>query len=158
MNYATDASPLVLDLETAPLPNVRDYLEPPDLSDIKAPKNYVKAEAITEYVEREKANRLAEYAADCDSKAALDFNTARIVALGWWVHESLVVTCRDEEEEAAALRSFWQAADNRLIVGFSAAAISGCHIARRTWAGMPGASALWTCATCSHSTTCATRT
>lgn len=120
-SYATDVSPIFVDLESAPLKNVRDYLEPPDLTDIHAPINYVKAEAIEGYIEREKAKRLADFETDCTNAAALDFNTARIVCLGLWTaaEGADTWTCVNEEREAWMLHEFWHAAQNRLIVGFS---------------------------------------
>ncbi len=116
----SDLSPIVVDIETAPLPNVRDFLEPPDLSDISAPSNYVKPEAISGYIEREKAKRLADYERDCTSKAALDFNLARIVALGVWTepHGAYTAVCKTEQDERIALRLFWEQARQRQIVGY----------------------------------------
>ncbi len=123
MDYATDVSPLVLDLETAPLENVRDYLDVPDCSDIKAPSNYVKQEAIDGYIARETAKRVADYDTDCDSKAALDFNTARIVALGYWTQAygscPVLALCHDEAQERVALEAFWREARHRLLIGFA---------------------------------------
>lgn len=120
MSYATDVSPLVLDLESAPLMNVRDYVDPPDLADIQAPSNYVKPEAIAGYVEREKAKRLTEFDQDCDSKAALDFNLARVVAIGIWteIHGTVPIHCPDEPAEIAAIKALWILAKGRTIVGF----------------------------------------
>jgi hypothetical protein len=116
----SDISPIVVDIETAPLPNVREYLEPPDLTDIKAPSNYVKQEAIDGYIEREKVKRLADHETDCTNKAALDFNLARIVAIGWWTEQTGVVSgiCPDEAHEAAQLEVFWKMARQRVISGF----------------------------------------
>lgn len=117
--YATDVSPIVFDIETAPLPNVRDFLDPPDLDDIQAPSNYVKQDAIDGYIDRERAKRLADFEKDCTAKAALDFNCARIVALGMWVSEKRSVRWMNtEEQEAYAIAEFWNAAKHRLIVGF----------------------------------------
>lgn len=116
-----DVSPIIFDLETAPLPNVRDFLEPPDLSGIQAPSNYVKPEAIAGYIEKEKTKQLADFDRDCASKAALDFNLARIVALGYWTEQAGVVThrCPDEAHETAVLEAFWKQAANRMLIGFS---------------------------------------
>jgi len=120
MNYATDVSPIIVDVETAPLENARDYIDAPDLSDIQAPKNYVKAEAIADYVEREKAKRIADFDFDVTNKSALDFNMARIVAIGTWSEHFglMAMMCASEAEEAAALDAFWRMAKRRLIVGF----------------------------------------
>lgn len=112
--------PIVADIETAPIENARDYIDPPDLSDIQAPKNYVKADAIADYIAREKAKRLEDYEADCSSKAALDFNCARIVAIAWWTEQDGMshIACRSEVEEAYALREFWDDAKHRQVIGF----------------------------------------
>jgi hypothetical protein len=116
---APDMSPLVFDLESAPLLNVRDYVDPPDVSNIKAPGNYKKAEAIEAYIAEEKVERLAKFERDCVEKAALDFNTARIVALGVCVNgASTARAVRDEQDEAEALEGFWAVARHRLLVGF----------------------------------------
>lgn len=118
--FATDVSPIVLDIETAPLENARDYLDPPDLTDIQAPSNYVKQEAIDGYIEKERASRLAKFERDCTDKAALDFNVSRIVAIGFWT-ESLKPTallCKTREDEFAALDEVWGYARHRTMVGF----------------------------------------
>ncbi len=120
MSYATDLSPLVVDIETAPLTNVRDFLDAPDLENLKAPGNYTKADSIAKWIEEEKVKRLAEFETDCTDKAALDFNTARIVALGRWFSGGKVISgCADEQQEAAALEAFWRDSDGRMMVGFS---------------------------------------
>jgi hypothetical protein len=115
-----DVTPIIVDIETAPLLNVREFVDPPDLSDIKAPSNYVKQEAIDGFIEREKAKRLADFDTDCDRKAALDFNGARIVAVGLWTEQgqTQALVCRDEGAEVAALAAFWSMAKHRMIVGF----------------------------------------
>ena len=119
ITFATDVSPIVFDLETAPLADVAQYLDPPDLTDIQAPSNYVKPEAIAAYVERERAKRLTEFAERCASSAALDPNCARIVALGWWTQtEAEYRPLRTEAEEAQAIAVFWKRAQHRTLVGF----------------------------------------
>lgn len=116
---APDMSPLVFDLESAPLPNVRDYVDPPDVSNIRAPGNYKKQEAIDAYIAEEKVERLAKFERDCVDKAALDFNTARIVALGVsFGPETSAEAVRDEQDERDALVEFWAMARHRLLVGF----------------------------------------
>ncbi len=115
-----DVSPVIVDIETAPLENAREFIAAPNLDDIKAPSNYVKAEAISDYVKRETAKRLADFERDCTSKAALDFNTARIIALGWWTElgGTEAYLTADEEAERLALYAFWRVARDRQIVGF----------------------------------------
>lgn len=107
MNYATDISPIVFDLETAGLPNAADFLEPctPDarLTDPVKIANSIK--------EREQARA---------EKFGLDWNVGRIVALGWWTAADGVTvrTCPDEHAETLALMEFWRIARNRCMVGF----------------------------------------
>ena len=119
----SDLSPIIVDCESAPLPNAREYIAPPDLDDIAAPKSYVKPKTIAEYIARERASRLADYEQDCTSKAALDWNVARIVALGWWYSRCgddtpIVRVCESERYEAVWLAEFWMEARHRTIVGF----------------------------------------
>jgi len=114
-----DTSPICLDLESAPDANARLWIDPPDLTDIQAPSNYVKPEAIAGYIEKEKAKRLADYETNCTSKAALDFNLARVVALGWWTETAAeYYPLPGEEVEAEAIAMFWRKAEHRTIVGF----------------------------------------
>jgi hypothetical protein len=118
--FATDVSAIVLDIETAPLENVRDFLEPPDLSDISAPSNYKDPLKIAAYVEEAKVKALADYERDVTGKAALDFNCARIVAIGWWKERTgtEAVLCRDEQDEREAIDQLWDQVRHRMVVGF----------------------------------------
>lgn len=108
MNYATDVSPIVVDIETCGLPNAADFLEPvtPD-SRLKDPEK-IKADIA----EKEQA-RL--------QKLALDWNVGRIAALGWWTETHGLEThlCADAAAELAALDVFWKLAAHRTIVGFN---------------------------------------
>lgn len=116
----SDLSPIVVDIETAPLAHARDFLDPPDLEHITAPSNYTKSDTIAAYIDREREKRLADFERDCTSKAALDFNLARIVALGWWTETGGVEhrLCQTEVDESAALTHFWAVSRQRQIVGF----------------------------------------
>lgn len=107
MNFATDVSPVVVDIETSGLPNAADFLEPvtPD-SRLKDP------DKVAADIEAKTAAR--------DGKTALDWNVGRIVALGWWVEgEPIIELCRDEATEAQALMDFWEDARHRTIVTFN---------------------------------------
>ena len=91
---------IVLDLETAPLADAAEYVEP-----ATAPSNYKAPEKIAAYVADKTAERV--------QNAALDADLCRIVALGTWAHVDgpedgyQCTICRDVEEERAALVAFW---------------------------------------------------
>jgi hypothetical protein len=101
-------SPIVLDLETCGLQNAADYLEP-----VMADKRLVDPEKIRADIDRKTAERW--------EKLALDYNTGRIVALGWWTEETGIqtVVCQDETQEASALADLWRETRHRTIVGFN---------------------------------------
>ncbi len=130
-----DISPLIFDVETVGLENVADYLDPipdavPDDSPVLAAKNLtdpvkIAADLAKRQAAREDENREAQEKVERQrqsrlEKAALDFNCARIVAMGMWSERVglLTVPCRNEGEEAQALLGFWQMARNRMLVGF----------------------------------------
>lgn len=108
MNYATDISPIVLDIETSALPNAADYLEP-----VQPAKNLVDPAKVKADIEKRTAER--------DDKLALDWNVGRIIAIGYWA-ESLgtrVYLCPTEEDEQRELSVFWHHVGQRTIVGFN---------------------------------------
>lgn len=118
--FATDVSPIVIDIETAPLENARDYVDSPSLDDITAPSNYKDEAKISAYIADAKADRLAKFERDCTDRAALDFNLARIVAVGFWM-ESIKPTallCKTPDDERAALDEVWEFCRHRTVVGF----------------------------------------
>jgi predicted PolB exonuclease-like 3'-5' exonuclease len=105
-SYATDTSPIVLDIETTALPNAADYLEP-----IVAAKNLKDPEKV--------AADIAQRTAERESKLGLDWNVGRIVALGWWTRTAATfLPCLNEEAERRAIEAFWDASEHRTIVGF----------------------------------------
>src|SRR3990167_3244099 len=108
MNYATDVSPIIVDIETVGLPNAADFLEPvtPDAR-LKDP------EKVAADIEAKTAARL--------ERLALDWNVGRIAALGWWTEASQkkAHVCINEADEAAALEVFWKYAKHRTIVGYN---------------------------------------
>jgi hypothetical protein len=118
--FHTDASPLVFDIETAPIANAKDFIDPPDLDDIKAPANYKDPEKIAAFIEDAKVKTLADFERACSDKGALDFNLARIVALGWWTERHGIQTalCRDEQDERQAIGHLWDLGRHRSLVGF----------------------------------------
>lgn len=134
MREDMDTSPIVFDTETCGLANAVDYLEPipdsvPDESPIEADKRLVDPVKIAADLAKKRSQRHednAEAQAKIENRrserleqAALDFNVARVVAIGWWVAgESVTLTARTESEERAALLMFWGAARQRMLVGF----------------------------------------
>ncbi len=84
---------LVLDLETAPLPNAADYLDP-----VSAAKNLVDPAKIKADIERRTADQIND--------AGLDWNVNRIVCVGLWGQDftaPAIFTVTDEDQELAVL-------------------------------------------------------
>lgn len=108
MNYASDASPIVVDLETAGLPNAADFLEP-----VQPDGRLVDKAKIAADIEAKTRAR--------EEKLALDWNVGRIVALGWWIEKdgTTAGVCRDDQDESLAMAEFWGLANHRTIVGFN---------------------------------------
>lgn len=137
MGYNNDSlrDPIVVDIETVPLDGAADYLPPPevptppDLEAIKAAGNLKDPDKIAADIAKRKidaeaayqaalAKSAANHAAALD-RAALDFNLARIVAIGWSDGgEPNVIDCRNECAEASALEAFWPAVAHAPLVGF----------------------------------------
>lgn len=101
-------SPIIVDVETAALPNAAEYLEP-----VQAAKNLVDPVKIKADIEARTKDR--------DAKLALDRNVGRIVAMGWWTEErgTEAHLALDEASEKTLLMLFWREAANRSIVGFN---------------------------------------
>lgn len=113
-------APILVDVETVPHPCAHDFVPPPDLTAITAARNIKDPVKIAADVETRKAAALADHAAQL-AKASLDWNLARIVAIGWSVDDGDTVTAhplRDEQDEADALRVFWLAQQERPVLGF----------------------------------------
>jgi hypothetical protein len=110
MDYATDADPIVVDVETAGLPNAAEFLEP-----VEADKRLKDPDKI--------AADLAEKALARLDRLALDWNVGRIAALGWWTERggTVAVAAPTEQEEQEAIAMFWGEADypRRTLVGFN---------------------------------------
>src|SRR5688572_20681392 len=113
--------PIVFDLETAPLENAADYLDPvkPDgrLTDAK------KIEA--DIIEKAQA-RLG--------RCALDYNVGRIVALGYWTEKSgtVATVCKDWEDERLVLGEFWRRTRGKPIIGFNAKGFDCRYLIQRS--------------------------
>jgi hypothetical protein len=101
-------SPIVVDIETAGLENVAEFLEP-----VQAAKNLVDPKKIEADI--------AARTADRNRKIALDYNVGRIVAIGWWTEDlgTEIRLCQDYIDEGASLRAFWRECRHRTIVGFN---------------------------------------
>ena len=102
-----DTSPIICDIETAPLPNAADYFEP-----VEAARNLVDPAKIARDLEQRTAAQM--------DKASLDYNVGRIVALGWWTAGDGLQTrmCPSEADERTSLVEWWAQARHRTIVGF----------------------------------------
>jgi hypothetical protein len=105
-----DANPVVFDIETAPIDDAVDYLEP-----ASAPANYKDPEKIAAYVAEAQQKAL--------DKAALDLDLCRIVAIGFHLGftdaEPAVFLGQDEAEERRSLELFWQTVGDRPLLGFN---------------------------------------
>lgn len=89
---------LILDIETGSIQNAGDYIEP-----ATAPSNYVDKDKIAAYVQKAEAVEL--------SKAALDPDLARVVALGCCDAATGAIDvklAKDEQEEAVLLSDLWR--------------------------------------------------
>jgi hypothetical protein len=101
---------LILDLETAPLPNAADYLDP-----VTPAKNLKDPEKIKADLE-EKSRKQRE---DC----GLDWNLNRIVCAGLWPDshsDPSVLIAQDEEGEREILRALgaWMSPMRHTLIGF----------------------------------------
>jgi hypothetical protein len=101
-------SPVIVDIETAGLPNAADFLDP-----VQPAKNLVDPDKIKADIEKRTAER--------NEKLALDWNVGRIVAIGWWTEEDGLVSrvAESEAEERVWLQHFWRECRHRTIVGFN---------------------------------------
>jgi hypothetical protein len=115
-------SRIVIDIETVPHECAAAFVPEPDLDAIRPAGNLKDPVKIAEDVEKKRAAAVEDRRIAL-SRAALDWNLSRIVAIGWW-HEAdadaQAVICRDEQDEAAALTALWKRAQNAEIVGFCA--------------------------------------
>lgn len=87
---------LVLDIETAPIPNAADFLP---VGDIAAPSNYTDPVKIAASIEKQRQKLIAD--------AALDLDLARLVTIGTWTSDSgtSVLEIHDEDSERIALET-----------------------------------------------------
>lgn len=106
MGYNNEnAERVVFDIETAPLPEAAEYVEP-----VSAPSNYKDPEKIAAYIEEKQGEQIA--------KCSLDPDLCRIVAIGSWT-ESGTPTALCGDDEADMLTAFWKAVGAKHLVGFN---------------------------------------
>lgn len=127
MSYNSENGyPIVFDLETAPIADAADYLEPSS-----APANYKDPEKIAAY--------LADAQQKALDKAALDLDLCRIVALGFddstltsQLEPTIYTMPLGEPEERAMLREFWAKVGDRPLLGFNCLAFDIPVLLRRS--------------------------
>lgn len=117
---------VVFDIETVPLPDAADYI---DVSAFSAPANYKDPVKIAANLEEQKVSAI--------SKAALDVDLCRVVAIGWMQEDHNEPTVRlipmaDPALEASVLRDFWDMLDERATVGKNSLAFDLPVLLRRS--------------------------
>lgn len=110
MGYDNEnARRLVFDIETAPLDDAGDYLEPAD-----APANYKDPVKIAAYIEEKRVEALG--------KCSLDVDLCRVVAIGTWLEGETIQTDLvkgGDDDERSLLLAFWALTQGRHLVGFN---------------------------------------
>ena len=103
-----NAQLLIFDIETAPLEDAEQYLEPAE-----APAHYKNPETIERYLREKEAEQLA--------RCALDLDLCRIVTIAVQAEDSqqTQVGTVEHGSEAALLEWFWERALDRHLVGFN---------------------------------------
>lgn len=103
-----NAQRVIFDIETAPLHDAADYLEPAE-----APANYKDPIKIADYI-------AAKHAENVD-RCGLDVDLCRVVAIGWQVEgrHACALTASSPETEAALINEFWNIVGPRHLVGFN---------------------------------------
>lgn len=109
----------VFDIETAPLAEAVNYLEPAE-----APGNYKDPAKIAEFIAAKNAENL--------DRCGLDVDLCRVVAIGMMAEtmEQPVVLMGDDE--ASLLRVFWQTVTGKHLVGFNCLAFDLPVLFRRS--------------------------
>lgn len=99
MNSKGHAEHLVADIETGTIDKAGEYVE----QITEAPKSYKDPEKIAEWLEKANREQL--------TKAALDPDLCRVVAIGMWMNDGRgirVATADSQEAEVMMLTAFWQ--------------------------------------------------
>lgn len=127
--------PIVFDIETTAIDGAADFVpdpEPipyPDMDAIQAARNLKDPVKIADDLARRKADAIRDHGEKIDkswqvyneklAKASLDFNLARIVAIGYQQNGMTVATtCGNEAEERRALAAFWIQTARQPLLGF----------------------------------------
>jgi len=130
------SDPTLIDLECTAIEGIESYYD--DSEPIEAPSNYVKPDAIANYIARETVRRKQAFI----ERAALDPDLCRIVMLGYWpptqTHPCLQA-CETEREEYFCLRGFWESYHaGEVLCGFNIRAYDLAVIYRRSlYLGVP---------------------
>ncbi len=107
MGYQSEnAARIVFDIETAPLDDAADFIEP-----ATAPANYKDPAKIAEYIAQAQTTALAS--------CALDVDLCRVVAVAWWEEGHQKPISLVGIDEALTLRRFWVTAEDRHLIGFN---------------------------------------
>lgn len=118
------ASRIVFDVETSPLPDAAEYLEP-----ATAPENYKDPIKIDAYIKAKNAENL--------ERCGLDVDLCRVVAVGfqWEGQPALSMTLADCDEDGL-IKQFWNLANlrgiQRHLVGFNCLAFDLPVLFRRS--------------------------
>lgn len=114
-------SSIIVDIETYAHELATEFIPPPDLDAIEPRGGLKDPVKIAASIAEKKAEALDAYQTAL-SRAALDWNVSRIVALGWQLIgcEPVCRLCHDEDEERDALVAFWRASSQQQLIGFCA--------------------------------------
>jgi hypothetical protein len=116
-----NARRLVFDIETAPIADAAEFLEPAE-----APANYKDPAKIAAYIDEKNAENLG--------RCALDIDLCRVVAIGLRAEDgdASAVLTPTVDEERSALALFWHDASTAHLVGFNCLAFDLPVLMRRS--------------------------
>jgi predicted PolB exonuclease-like 3'-5' exonuclease len=102
---------IVFDIETAPLPEAADYIEPAE-----APANYKDPVKIAAAIAEKNAENLA--------KCGLDVDLCRVVAIGYQIEgdeepQAVVAVGGDGWSEDGLIRAFWALSAGKQLIGYN---------------------------------------
>ena len=119
-------TPIIFDIETAPLPEAELT---PFMPEFEAPGNFKDPEKIKAAIEAKKAAWLED--------AALEPMTGRVICIGMLIGGEFVLIC-EPTTETLILQEFWQAAkiedyDIHTLIGFNIAQFDLPYLVKRSW-------------------------